>query len=250
MAKRICKVNPKQTLGLLAYATYAEGVGKVKLHDNIYVMEVLNDAGLSYYNPRTREKHLANLKAWRKNLKQLYFDTWTEGMGGLGLPVHQFRNICRIYDNLYAADVTGACINNTSDFASSGLNHYFYLKFAWAPVKDRQKLYDEAIAQCYGPAAAAVVKAYFEDLEDRMEKFASGHEFVIPADSYLMLGDNSNFSMDSRYFGVVPRRNLIGRAWFVFYPFSRRIGYADRNEPVDEPTGEAGITAFPVMSKQ
>ena len=174
MAKRICKVNPKQTLGLLAYATYAEGVGKVKLHDNVYVMEVLNDAGLSYYNPRTREKHLANLKAWRKNLKQLYFDTWTEGMGGLGLPVHQFRNICRIYDNLYAADVTGACINNTSDFASSGLNHYFYLKFAWAPVKERQKLYDEAISQCYGPAAAAVVKAYFEDLEDRMEKFAAG----------------------------------------------------------------------------
>lgn len=83
-----------------------------------------------------------------------------------------------------------------------------------------------------------------------MEKFASGHEFVVPADSYLMLGDNSNFSMDSRYFGVVPRRNLIGRAWFVFYPFSRRVGCVDRNEPVDEPTGEAGITAFPVMSKQ
>ena len=173
MAKRITKHNPKQTLGLLAYATYAE-VGKVKLHDNVYVMEVLNDAGLTYYSPEVRKRHLANLKGWRSNLKQLTFDTWTEGMGALGLPVFQFRNICRIYDNLYAADVTGACINNTSDFASAGLNNYFYLKFAWAPVKDTEKLYDESIALCYGPAAAKTVKAYFEDVEKRMEKFALG----------------------------------------------------------------------------
>ena len=174
MAKRITKVNPKQTLGLLAYSTYAEGVGKVKLHDNVYIMEVLNDAGMTYYNPQVRKRHLANLKAWRKNLKQLYFDTWTEGNGALGLPVYQFRNICAIYDNLYAADVTGACINNPSDFASAGLNQYFYMKFAWAPVKEREKLYNDSIAQCYGPAAAKVVKAYFEDVEQRMAKYANG----------------------------------------------------------------------------
>ncbi len=174
MAKRITKINPKQTLGLLAYSVYADGVGKVKLHPNVYVMEVLNDAGLTYYSPEVRRRHLANLKAWRKNLKLLTFDTWTEGMGNLGLPVYQFRNICHIYDNLAAADVGGVCINNTSDFASAGLNHYFYMKFAWAPVKDREKLYNEAIAQCYGPAAFKCVKAYFEDVEKRMEKFALG----------------------------------------------------------------------------
>lgn len=35
---------------------------------------------------------------------------------------------------------------------------------------------------------------------------------TIPADSYLMLGDNRNNSMDSRYIGLVPREMLIGRA--------------------------------------
>ena len=55
---------------------------------------------------------------------------------------------------------------------------------------------------------------------------------------------------DSRYFGAVPRRNLIGRAWFVFYPFSRRIGRVDRCGPVDEPTGNPGVSAFPVMARQ
>ena len=65
-----------------------------------------------------------------------------------------------------------------------------------------------------------------------------------------MLGDNSKFSMDSRYFGPVPRQNLIGRAWMVFYPFSRRMGPVDKNVPVDEDTGEAGESTFKTMSLQ
>ncbi len=35
---------------------------------------------------------------------------------------------------------------------------------------------------------------------------------VIPADSYLMLGDNRDNSADSRYIGFIPRQALIGRA--------------------------------------
>lgn len=35
---------------------------------------------------------------------------------------------------------------------------------------------------------------------------------TIPAGRYLMLGDNRDNSADSRYIGLVPRKNLIGRA--------------------------------------
>jgi signal peptidase I len=41
---------------------------------------------------------------------------------------------------------------------------------------------------------------------------------VVPQDYYFVLGDNSRSSNDSRYWGFVPRKNLIGRASFIWWP--------------------------------
>ncbi|UKI33784.1 MAG: signal peptidase I [Lentisphaeria bacterium] len=79
---------------------------------------------------------------------------------------------------------------------------------------------------------------------------APGSEYVVPEDHYFMMGDNSQFSLDSRFFGAVPRENLVGKAWIVFWPFSRRWGRIDRVGPVDAPTGEARRGTFPVMYRQ
>ena len=75
-------------------------------------------------------------------------------------------------------------------------------------------------------------------------------EYTVPADHYFMLGDNTRFSADSRVWGSVPRRNLIGRPAIIFWPFSRRWGTVDRLEPLDVPTGQAGIRTFPSMNLQ
>ena len=37
---------------------------------------------------------------------------------------------------------------------------------------------------------------------------------------YLCLGDNSSESSDSRFWGLVPERLLLGRALVVYYPFT------------------------------
>jgi signal peptidase I len=62
--------------------------------------------------------------------------------------------------------------------------------------------------------------------------------FTVPNDHYFAMGDNSLNSLDSRYWGTVPRKNMLGKGFFVFYPFSRRWGIVDTKPPVQEPTSQ------------
>ena len=50
---------------------------------------------------------------------------------------------------------------------------------------------------------------------------SEGKSIHVPEGNYFVLGDNSGSSLDSRYWGYVPRRNLIGRAFLIFWPFHR-----------------------------
>ena len=43
--------------------------------------------------------------------------------------------------------------------------------------------------------------------------------FAVPRQTYFAMGDNSENSFDSRYWGPVPERNLVGRGLFVYWPF-------------------------------
>ena len=49
--------------------------------------------------------------------------------------------------------------------------------------------------------------------------------FTVPPHSYFALGDNSYNSSDSRYWGIVPEKNVIGRGFVVYWPFSSRWGF-------------------------
>ena len=49
--------------------------------------------------------------------------------------------------------------------------------------------------------------------------YVQNGDLVVPPDSYFCMGDNRPESLDSRYWGFVPKANVVGRPLFVYWSF-------------------------------
>jgi signal peptidase I len=64
----------------------------------------------------------------------------------------------------------------------------------------------------------------------------------VPQNGYFVLGDNRNNSTDSSQGWTVPRNNIVGKAWFVYWPPSKLGGikhfrYPELSEAVEQEMG-------------
>jgi signal peptidase I len=51
----------------------------------------------------------------------------------------------------------------------------------------------------------------------QMQKLVEDGQLIVPQGHYFVLGDNRDESLDSRYWGFVPRENVIGRPLLIYW---------------------------------
>jgi signal peptidase I len=68
------------------------------------------------------------------------------------------------------------------------------------------------------------VSNLYEPARRMLAEHVVNGELVIPEGSYFAMGDNRNNSLDSRYWGFVPRENIIGKPFVIFWSYDAETG--------------------------
>ncbi|MEN9635725.1 MAG: signal peptidase [Verrucomicrobiota bacterium] len=108
----------------------------------------------------------------------------------------------------------------------------YYIKRLVGTPGDQLEIKDSALFRNGQPIAGS--KA-FDGNAKRVDRYTGyvamgvlkpGDRITVPADRYFALGDNSSNSQDGRYWGYVPGKDVVGRPFLVYFPFTRHWGAA------------------------
>jgi signal peptidase I len=60
----------------------------------------------------------------------------------------------------------------------------------------------------------------YEPAREMLQNNVQNHEVVVPPGHYFAMGDNRDSSLDSRYWGFVPRENIIGKPLIIYWSYN------------------------------
>jgi signal peptidase I len=79
-----------------------------------------------------------------------------------------------------------------------------------------QEFLDEFPSVAPYPTPGGATERWAVDFPSHVEN----GDLVVPPGKYFMMGDNRHNSLDSRYWGFVPRENIVGRPLFNYWSFN------------------------------
>jgi signal peptidase I len=96
----------------------------------------------------------------------------------------------------------------------------------------------ENLADTYRNEFPSVVPSDGDDLSANWmvdwSSYVQGGDLVVPPGHYFAMGDHRAVSLDSRYWGFIPKENIIGRPMFIYWSFETpenqytKTGWGDR----------------------